>query len=320
MQALLIPARDSMVPSYIGVKTVTMNYPAGSSLSQTLTGEIHRISFSLNGTAGQQDDSGVSQLINSVNNALLEAKSPAQASALTVSYTAVLRGDPTRATVSYKVDLKPTLESYVLESDGTSHIIDLEWRGIAINNPVVVNAPEIGEIDINRPIGLFQALYPDIATKLSNSPASEVMHDPIMNFKPFDFPMASWHTLFDPVGIYGGAVDLQGTEGASVLSVYAYGEGSIREGVHLAEEKDASANIDGADIRVHSTTPPPSGQITIAGYSNHQESGGTEFATVTADAPDGVQTSSGGFPIQVLLVFGGMMGAIAVFILYKARK
>ena len=141
-----------------------------------------------------------------------------------------------------------------------------------------------------------------------------------MNFKGFDFPMASWHTLFDPVGTSGGSVDLQGTEGASVLSVYAYGEGSIREGVHLAEEKDASANIDGASVAVHSITPPPSAQITVAGYSNAQESGGTEFAVVTADAPAGVQTSTGGFPIQVLLVFGGMMGAIAIFILYKARK
>jgi LPXTG-motif cell wall-anchored protein len=33
-----------------------------------------------------------------------------------------------------------------------------------------------------------------------------------------------------------------------------------------------------------------------------------------------VQTSTGGFPIQVLLVLGGMMGAIAIFILFKARK
>ena len=322
LQALLVPARDSMVPSYIGVKTITLNYPDGSSLSQALDGEIQRISFSLNGTAGQENGAGVSQLINSVNAALLEANSPAQASAVTVSYSAILRGDPTRATVSYKVELEPTLENYVLnvqESEG-SRLIDLEWRGIAVNNPVVVNAPDIGEIDINRPIGLFQALYPDVAGSLLDSQASEIMGDPIMNYKAFDFPMASWHTLFDPVGIYGDAVALQGTEGASVLSVYAYGEGSIREGVHLAEEHDVSATIDGANVDVHSITPPPSAQITVAGYSNVQESGGAEFSTVTADAPAGVQTSTGGFPIQVLLVFGGMMGAIAIFILFKARK
>ncbi len=113
---------------------------------------------------------------------------------------------------------------------------------------------------------------------------------------------------------------MQGTEGAQVLSVYALGEGSLREGAHTATEKDANVNVDGADVRVHSTTPPPSGQITVAGYADEQEANGAEFAVVSPDAPAGVQTSTGGFPIQVLLVLGGMMGAIAIFILFKARK
>jgi hypothetical protein len=73
-------------------------------------------------------------------------------------------------------------------------------------------------------------------------------------------------------------------------------------------------------VNLRATTPPPSGQIQIAGYSSHQESGGAWHAVVTAEAPEGVQTSTGGFPIQVLLVLGGMMGAIAIFILFKARK
>ena len=98
------------------------------------------------------------------------------------------------------------------------------------------------------------------------------------------------------------------------------GESSLREGAHATEEKDATVTIDGAEINVHSQNPPPSGQIQIAGYANHQEREGVEFATVTAEAPEGVQTSTGGFPIQVLLVLGGMMGAIAIFILFKARK
>jgi hypothetical protein len=328
LRALLVPTSDKVDASYIGVRLITLEYPAGSSLSQALDGQLQRISFTLNGTAGQQlngtagqqDETGVSQLINSINAALLEANSPAQATAVTVSYSAVLRGDPMRTTISYKTEIEPTLENYVLEVQGSSQIIDLEWRGIAINNAVVLNAPEIGEIDVNHPVGLLQALYPDLADKLLNSQARDIFEEPILNFKPFDFPMASWHRLFDPVGAYGGVVDLQGTEGASVLTVYSYGEGSIREGVHLPEEKDASANIDGANAAVHSSTPPPSGQITVAGYSDDQESGGTEFATVTADAPAGVQTATGGFPIQVLLILGGMMGAVAIFVLLKARK
>ena len=141
-----------------------------------------------------------------------------------------------------------------------------------------------------------------------------------MNYEDFSTPMSRWHKLFDPVGTYGGGVGLQGTEGAKALTVYSLGEGSIREGAHTTTEKDAVATVDGTEVSIHSQDPPPSAQLTIAGYANEQENEGGEFAIVTADAPEGVDTSTGGFPIQVLLVFGGMMGAIAIFILIKARK
>jgi hypothetical protein len=320
LKALLVPSTNRTEASYIGVRTVTLTYPAGSPLAQMLDGENKRINFSLNGTTAAQDETGMSQAIGSINRALAEAKSPAQVSSCILQYNAVIRGEPTRTLISYKVEIKPTLEKYVLSSDSSGNIIDLEWRGIVVNDAIVVNAPEIGEIDVNHALGLLQALYPSVAEKLASTQAKEILEEPILNFKVFDFPMASWHQLFDPVGTYGGGVGLQGTEGASVLSVYAYGEGSLREGVHTAEEKDVTVNIDGYDIKVHSNTPPPSGQITVAGYSNEQESEGAEFALVTLNAPAGVQTSSGGFPIQVLLVLGGMMGAVAIFVLLKARK
>ena len=58
------------------------------------------------------------------------------------------------------------------------------------------------------------------------------MTDPILNFEDFNTPMSSWHRLFDPVGSYGTAVGMQGTEGAKALSVYSLGESSLREGTH----------------------------------------------------------------------------------------
>ncbi|MEP0826400.1 MAG: hypothetical protein HRF40_13030 [Nitrososphaera sp.] len=318
--AFLVPSRNSAQSSFIGVKTVTLSYPQGSSISQALNGEVKRISFTLNGTAGQQDPAGVGQAIDLINEALIDAKSPVQASSASISYTAVLRGDASRATISYKTEIKPVLENYLLEDQGSSKIVDLEWRGITVNAPMVLNAPDVGQIDVNHPSGLLEALYPDIATQLLNSDARQVLVDPILNFEQFDAPLSSWHVLFDPVGAYGSSVGLQGTEGAQVLSVYSLGESSLREGTHEPIEKDASVTIDGANVRVHSTTPPPNAQLTIAGYSAVQESGGSEFAVITLEAPAGVQTSTGGFPIQVLLVLGGMMGAIAIFILIKARK
>jgi hypothetical protein len=323
LAASLVPDRDRSDASYIGVRTVTMEYPAGSSIAQELDGKRERIQFTLNGTATGQDGTGMSGLIGAMNRGLVQADSPVQVSQANVSYTGVLRGGPTSTVISYKVELKPTLERFVLqrgEGAGSGHLIDLEWRGIVVSEPLVVNAPDVGQININYPIGLLQVLNPTLAQKLENSQAREIFDQPILNFEDFNAPMSSWHVLFDPVGAYGGSVGLTETEGANALSVYSLGESSLREGAHTAQEMDASATIDGGQVNVHSTSPPPSGQIQIVGYANHQESAGAWYATVTAEAPEGAQTSSGGFPIQVLLVLGGMMGAIAIFILFKARK
>jgi hypothetical protein len=319
----LDPASDISSASFVGVKTVTLEYPAGSSLAQELNGQNQRIEFSLNGTATGQNATGISGVIAALNRAFVQADSPVQASQAEVSYTGVLRGGPTSTLISYRIDLQPTLQSYVLqggEGGQGSQLVDLEWRGIVINEPLVVNAPDVGQININYPIGLLQVLYPSIAQKFESTQAREILDEPILNFEDFNAPMTSWHVLFDPVGAYGGSVGLNGTGGANALSVYSLGESSLREGAHGIEEKTATATIDGANVNVQSTTPPPSGQIQLAGYSDHRESGGAWYSIVTAEAPEGAQTSTGGFPIQVLLVLGGMMGAIAIFILFKARK
>jgi hypothetical protein len=324
LAAALNPATDiSNNASYVGVRTLTLQYPAGSALAQELDGQNRRVEFSLNSTTAGQNDTGMSNLVVALNRAFVQAESPVQASQAFVSYSGVLRGGPTSTVISYRVDVQPTLEKYVLptgEAGQSSRVVDLEWRGITINEPLVVNAPDVGQININYPIGLLQALYPTVAQQFESTQAREIMDEPILNFDDFNAPMDTWHLLFDPVGTYGGSVGLSGTGGAKALSVYSLGESSLREGTHTIQEKDATATIDGANVNVHSATPPPSGQIQIAGYSKAQESGGSWFATVTTEAPEGAQTSSGGFPIQVLLVFGGMMGAIAIFILFKARK
>lgn len=319
MAAFLVPDRDKTEGTFIAVRTITLQYPEGSAISQELDGANERVQFSINSTSNLE---GTNLILGAINKALSEAQSPVQASAVRAEYTGVLRGGATSTIMSVKTEIHPTLDKFVLQrAEGQSgHIIDLEWRAMAINDPLVISTQQFGDFDINRPIALVQENHPSIAQALEGSPAREIMEDPILDFKDFDTSMSIWHKLFDPVGTYGGSVGLEGTAGAKALTVYSFGESSIREGAHVAEEKDATATIGGVEVKVHSQNPPPSGQITIAGYADEQEAQGAEFAVVSADAPEGIQTSTGGFPIQVLLIFGGMMGAIAIFILFKARK
>jgi hypothetical protein len=327
LQAALVPQLNNAEASFIGVKTVTLSYTSGSSIAQELNGKNERFEFELNGTAGNATN-GLGELIEATNRAFVAAQSPVQIEEAKITYTAILKGGSDSALISYRTEIEPKLQQFLIGSDSSGDIVDLEWRGIVIQGPVVLTPTQVtaspsdlqvSEIDVNNPIGILQALHPTVAEKLSNTAASEVLNDPIMNFKAFDTPMGVWHRLFDPVGTYGTSAGLD-TGGAKALSVYSLGESSLREGAYKETEKDADVMVDGAEVKVHSSTPPPSGQLTIAGYSNHQENEGAEFAIVTVEAPPGAQTATGGFPIQVLLVLGGMMGAVAIFVLLKARK
>src|SRR5215211_469580 len=120
---------NASTASYIGVRTLTLQYPAGSSLAQELDGKNQRVEFSLNSTTAGQNDTGMSGLIAALNRAFVQADSPVQASQAFVSYSGVLRGGPTSTVISYRVDLQPTLEKYLLqtgETDETNRVVDLE--------------------------------------------------------------------------------------------------------------------------------------------------------------------------------------------------
>ena len=321
MAATLIPQVDKSSAAFTGVKNLTIKYPAGGSVAQQLNGKNDRIEFTVNGTAS---DPKMADLIQGTDKALAAVNSPVQVTSANLHYTATLKGSTSSAQLLVKVEYQPIMEKFVTSKDTQSggNIVDLQWRAFKVDGPVKVNSgSKYGEVNINQAIGALQALYPDLASKLASSGAQTVLTESVMDFTRFNTPMGNWHFLFDPVGTYGAGV-ITGFEnaGAKALSVYSLGESSFREGTFEAQESTGTASIDGQTIDIKSQTPPPSGQITIGGYSKLQGSAGQEFAIVTVEAPADAQTSSGAFPIQVLLVFGGMMGAIAFFVLFKARK
>jgi hypothetical protein len=87
-----------------------------------------------------------------------------------------------------------------------------------------------------------------------------------------------------------------------------------------AKESNVKAIINGTNVNIHSSDPPPSGQIQIAGFASVSKNGNSEIAYVSENAPEGTATATGGFPLQVLIMLAGMMAAVSVFVLWKARK
>jgi hypothetical protein len=318
MTAVLVPSKDSSQPVFTGVRFIMLKYDPGSPLSKLLNGKSEHVTFTMKGTAG-----GMSRVVSAFNNAIATQKqSPVRIENGTLSYSADLIGQPDSAQLSYKVDFNPTMSNFVLQKGPQGTVVDLDWRSIVVNDPLILNAPKYGMMSVNYPIGLLQAIHPNLVGQFLNSKTAAIMNAPLFNFQPIGIPMDRWHFLFDPTGSLAGVAGSGFTEqgGARAVSIYSLGESSFREGTFTEQTSDSTATIANTPVQVHSSTPPPSAQLQIAGFAKTQKSANNELAFVSTQAPEGTVTATGSFPLQVLLVFGGMMGAVAVFVLVKSRK
>jgi len=289
-------------------------------LAKILNGTNERITFTLNSTT-----QGMKELQNTMNEAILrEKQSLIHLNNSKLDYTAQIRGDEDKAQISYKIKFAPHITNYVLPSNSTSNkALDLDWRSVVVQGPLAVTVPKYVEFDINYPIGPVKALYPEIAQKLESVEQSKnIFNTPLLDYEEIGFPMDRWHFLFDPTGSQASAAGSgYAEEGESkVVSVFSLGESSFREGTHAAKESSISANIDGSEVNIKSSNPPPSAQIQVSGFAQIKKINNAEIAFVSPTGPSGTATATGGFPIQVLLILGGMMGAVAILVLVKARK
>ena len=318
MEAFLIPQTDKADPVFTSIRFLTIKYEPGSELSKIFNGTNERVQFTLNSS-----NIGMNELQRLVNEAILVDKnSPIQLSKSKLDYTAQIRGEENRVAISYKIKFMPEITNFVLPTNGTT-AVDLDWRSVVVHGPLTVDVPEYGKFDINYPMAPILAKYPQAAKILSSSEdAKKILQTPLLDYEEIGLPMDRWHFLFDPTGSQASAAGsgYAGEGGTRVVSVFSLGESSFREGTHTAKEASAETTIDGSEVAIRSSNPPPSGQIQIGGFANIQKVAGGEVAFVTPNAPEGTVTSSGDFPIQVLLILGGMMGAVAVLVLLKARK
>ena len=319
MTTVLSPKANQAEPVFTANRFMTLQFPVGSELAKKYGNIDQTVKFKANSSTP-----GMAELLSGINKDIFtEKQSPIRLQNGTVDYIGTFKGSGDRMIISYKIVFTPSISGYTLPSNNTgTSLLDLDWRGFYTTRPLELQVPNIGNISINYPISLIQVTHPDLAQQLESTQAKVIFHTPLFNFEDIGTPMDKWHFLFDPTGSQASTAGsgFQELGGARAVSIYSLGESSFREGVMEAKESDAKAVISGTNANVHSTTPPPSGQIQIAGFATVSKVGNSEIAYVTANAPEGTTTATGGFPLQVLGVLAGMMAAVSVFVLWKARK
>lgn len=315
MTTVVIPSLDEAQAQFTGDGIVTITYDPNSALSKNLTGFDENVKFKAN-----MSTPGMQELVSTINQVLNQKQTTARIQNATLDYNAQIHGTPGQLKISYLVRLKPLMQGVTLpnQNDSAVNVIDMDWRSFVVPQPLNLQVPGLGEINVNYPIGLIQAKLPNFATQLAASDTEKLLEKPIFDFTLMGQSLDSWHFLFDPTGSQAGMLGsgFEEIAGAKVVSIFSLGESSFREGTFQDIEQDAKATIDGTTVNIHTFKSKPSGQIQIAGFAQLRG----EFIAVSEDAPQGTNTATGGFPLQVLLILGGMMGAVAVFVLFKARK
>ncbi len=320
MTTVLSPQLNQAQPVFTANRFITFQFDQGSELAKKYANVDQTVRFKANSSTP-----GMAELISGINKDILTQKqSPIRIENGTIDYTGSLKGSADKLIMSYKVVFTPSISGFTLPSNNTggASLVDLDWRGFHTTRPLELQIPNIGNMSINYPMSLLQVTYPELAQQLNSTQAKEIFQTPLFNFEDIGTPMDRWHFLFDPTGSQASTAGsgFQELGGSRVVSIYSLGESSFREGVMEAKESDAKATIDGTNANIHSSTPPPSGQIQIGGFATVSKSGNSEIAYVTANAPEGTAAATGGFPLQVLGALAGMMAAVSVFVLWKARK
>lgn len=290
-------------------KTVFFEYPNGG----TLFDKLHTKEWTISGTADESNPD-VQALIEKLNSKIQDDGSGTHISELDVTWDFHLKGRNLNTSVDYKVILEGTLTDYVVSKDQTKTLIDLGWRGLTVEDQVVIDG-----VEINHPISVLQESEPEVYNILRGSEAEEILSTNLIDSEfILAQPMTNWHFLFDPTGINvdAGTFGLDESISGFVVSHWTMGESSLREGRQVERVHEAEVVSD-QTYTVRSVQSADAGNLSSIGFGALDVLDGVEIAGITPTAPEGfATTSTGEFPVLIVYGMAGMaaIGGIGFFI------
>ena len=297
-------------------RTIFIEYNEGGQLADQLRGAIESKRLTADST-----NPAVVDLINRINQKLASDGSGAIVSDLNVEYSTRLTGRGLNTSIDYKIILSGTITDHIIrERQGqTPAIIDIGWRGITVEGPVVIDGTEI-----NLPISFIKDKVPSVFSSIKGTEAEVLLSENLINAEGIkNQPIPKWHFLFDPTGInvdaatFGLAEEITGF----VVSGFTMGESSLREGRQVEKIFEAHFTLDKSYI-VRSVESADSANLAVIGFGVRDSLEGLEIIGVTPTAPEGfTTTSTGEFPVSVIYGMAAMaaLGGAGIFI-YSNRK
>ncbi len=311
-----------ITPEFKFTKNVAIDYSGGGKLKDLLNGKNETYSFS----ASAANNTSVKSLMESLNTLLAtQRKTTATFSDLKVDYQVQVNGDNLGATIDYKITLTPTLTGYMLyKSNGdTPTVFDISWMGFSMTGPAVISTGNLGNLDINSPIGIIQNELPDVYTLLKGSAAEAPLSTNLLDASSLvAYPIEKWNSLFDPAYTLSDAAGY-GYAGQKVaVTGFAYGQSDLYQGSLKPVDTEVDfTSSDNAKYHLTMVERAGSGTIDADGHANGLEVQGDPAISTTTSASTNTGTATAqGLSTMTIYAMAGFAGIIAVGIFMWSNK
>lgn len=310
-----------ITPEFKFTKNVEIDYSNGGKLKDLLNGKNETYTFS--GTAS--NNPSIKSLMETLNTLLAtQRKTTATFSDLKVDYQVQVNGDSQGATVDYKITLTPTLTGYMLyKSNGdTPTVFDMSWMGFNMTGPAVISTSNLGNLDINSPIGIIQNELPDVYNVLKGTAAEGPLNISLLDASPLTgYPIEKWNTLFDPAYTLSDAAGL-GYNGTKVaVTSFAYGQSDLYQGSLKVANIDVDFTSGSDKYHLTIVERASSGTLDADGHANGLEVQGDPAISTTTSASTNTGTATAqGLSTMTIYAMAGFAGVIAVGIFIWSNK
>lgn len=309
-----------ITPEFKFTKNVAIDYSNGGKLKDLLNGKNMTLSF----TDTSDNNTSIKAFMEDINTEFAtDRKTTATISNLTVNYQVQINGDDKGATIDYKISLIPVLNGYVLSKGGgdVPTVFDISWMGFKMTSPVVISTSNLGDLDINSPIGIIKNQLPDVYNVLKGTPAESPLSTNLMDASALvGYPIEKWNTLFDPSYTVADSAGL-GYGGKKVaVTGFAYGQSDLYQGSLKAQNIDVDFTTD-AKYHLTVVERASSGTLDADGHANGYEvQGDPAISTTVGVSSTGSTATAQGLSTMTIYAMAGFAAVIAAGIFWWSNK
>lgn len=309
-----------ITPEFKFTKNVAIDYSNGGKLKDLLNGKNMTLSF----TDTSDNNTSIKAFMEDINTEFAtDRKTTATISNLTVNYQVQINGDDKGATIDYKISLIPVLNGYVLSKGGgdVPTVFDISWMGFKMTSPVVISTSNLGDLDINSPIGIIKNQLPDVYNVLKGTPAESPLSSNLIDASALvGYPIEKWNTLFDPSYTVADSAGL-GYGGKKVaVTAFAYGQSDLYQGSLKPQNIDVDFTTD-AKYHLTIVERASSGTLDADGHANGYEvQGDPAISTTLQTSTTGGGTTAQGLSTMTIYAMAGFAAVIAAGIFWWSNK